>query len=96
MNIETLQQKIPRTRVDGKIPSEEKSRWIQLEELLAYKFYIVYGDSRGDGFVKFAKDEEDFAGMLQKHIVEGRTGCGFDTSVWLIVKNGEPYTPKIS
>ena len=95
MTIEKLQQHIPKSKVDGKMPNEEKTRWITLEELLPLQYYIVYGDPGGDGFLLTAKDETDFTTKLPGWIT-GDRNCDFPTTIYLIVKNGEEYTPTIT
>lgn len=92
---EELYKKIRNDQVDGKFPEENKYRWITPEEFITQKFYIIYGDPRGDTFIKFAENEESFTKLLNKHLIEGDTNCDFATEVYLIVKNGEEYTPTI-
>ena len=94
MTIETLKQHIPTDRVSGRMPNEEKPRWITIEELLPLQHYIVYGDPGGDSFLLTAKDETDFTTKLPKWITEDRN-CDFPTKIYLIIKNGEEYKPTI-
>ena len=96
MTKEDIKKEIYDDRVDGIYPGEKESRWIQIEELESQQFFIVYSDDGGDTFVKFAEDEENFQELMQSLIVDGDTNCDFDTSISLIIRNGEKYKPTIS
>lgn len=73
-----------------------EGKWMNHTDNGTVEHAIIYGDPRGDTIIKTYKTVEDLTKGMQDIIVEGNTGCGFATTVFGVIKNGEKYTPTIS
>lgn len=67
--------------------------WINSSDLEDKENFIVFADDGGDTFVKYADNSEDLVNKLRAHL-DGDTGADFDTSIRLIVQNGQKKTMK--
>lgn len=91
----TIKEMVDNHEICDEIWHNKKKGWVNSETEGDIQYAIVYGDDGGDTFITEFTSEEDFNKGLHSHIIEGNTGCDFDTAVYLIVKNGEKYTPTI-
>ncbi len=57
---------------------------------------IIYGDPRGDTFIKTYETVDELNKGMQDIIIEGNTGCDFATTLYAVIKEGKKYTPKIN
>lgn len=63
--------------------------WVDAKDVYGkYKNLIIYGDPRGDTFIKVFKNKDEFQHGLLKHI-KGYTNCDFTTSDYLYVMDGK-------
>lgn len=67
---------------------DDKGNKCTIEDISKIDNCILYGDDGGDTFIKIANDETDLINKLKKHL-DGNTGCDFETSIRLIIRNGK-------
>lgn len=62
--------------------------WVKIDELEKLPNYFIYGDPRGDAFVKICDGNENLIIELRKYL-SGDTPCDFLTKLYLIVQDGK-------
>lgn len=58
------------------------------EDLSKLQFALVFGDPRGDKFIKEVKTKEELIILLDRHLHDD-TGCDFPTEIYYIIADGK-------
>jgi len=91
-----LSKILPKTSNSHQIWDNRQRKWRNTADEAEVRYAVIYGDPRGDSFLKEFETEEDFNKGMYDHIFKKDTGCDFATELYLLVKNGEEYTPTIN
>lgn len=74
---------------------QKTDKWISTSDLVDNQNFFIFGDDGGDKFVESFDNETELLKGVQKYY-NGNTGADFETSIYLIVQNGEKKTIQVS